>query len=136
MVQFVLSKIGALMQAARDNYSVDPVAFVAIYLVSVPVFYYSLLRMIRALAKGLGKEIMLWSSVFLCTVVAPFLYVLFFGRNLPWWVYGIIALLIGQGVFSLVRKLRASAARAKGRGAATGDVGPNEDVIEVENQNM
>jgi hypothetical protein len=131
MVQFVLSKIGALMQAARDNYSVDPVVFVVIYLVSVPVFYYSLFRMVRALAKGLGKEIMLWSSVFLCTVVAPFLYVLFFGRNLPWWVYGIIALLIGQGVFSLVRKLRASpAARAQGRGAATGDVGPDEDVIE------
>jgi hypothetical protein len=32
--------------------------------------------------------------------------VLFFGRNLPWWVYGIIALLIGQGVFSLATKLR------------------------------
>jgi len=38
--------------------------------------------------------------------VAPFLYVLLFGRNLPWWVYGILALLIGQGVFSLVWKLR------------------------------
>ena len=106
MVQFVLSKIEALMQTARDNYSVDPVVFLVIYLVSGPFFYYSLFRMIRALAKKLGKEVMLWSAIFLCANVAPFLYVLLFGRNLPWWVYGIIALLIGQGVFSLVMKLR------------------------------
>ena len=37
---------------------------------------------------------------------APFVYVLLFGRNLPWWIYVVIGLLIGQGVFSLVRRLR------------------------------
>jgi hypothetical protein len=106
MVQFVIAKIEALMQAARDNYRVDPVIFLVIYLGSAPLFYYSLFRMIRALAKRLGKEVMLWSAIFLCANVAPFLYVLLFGRDLPWWVYGVIALLIGQGVFSLVMKLR------------------------------
>jgi ABC-type Co2+ transport system permease subunit len=106
MIQFVIVKIEALMQAARDNYGVNPVVFLVIYLVSAPFFYYSLFRLIRALAKRLGRQVMLWSAVFLCANVAPFLYVLLFGRNLPWWVYGIIALLIGQGVFSLVWKLR------------------------------
>ena len=106
MIQFILSKIEPIMQTARDTYGVDPIIFLVIYLGSAPVFYYSLFRMIRALAKRRGKEIMLWSAVFMCATVAPFLYVLFFGRNLPWWVYGIIALLIGQGVFSLVTKLR------------------------------
>jgi len=110
MVQFVISKIEPLMQAARDNYSVDPLVFLVIYLVSAPFFYYSLFRMIQALARRLGKEVMLWSAIFLCANVAPFLYVLVFGRNLPWWVYGIIALLIGQGVFSLVMKLRSKPA--------------------------
>ena len=85
MVQFVIAKIEALMQAARDDYSVDPVVFLVIYLVSAPVFYYSLFRMIRALAKRLGKQVMLWSAIFLCANVAPLLYVLVFGRNLPWW---------------------------------------------------
>jgi hypothetical protein len=32
--------------------------------------------------------------------------VIFFGRNIPWWVYGIIALLIGLGILSLSMKLR------------------------------
>ena len=115
MIRFVLAWFEALMRAARDTYSVDPVVFLLIYLVSAPVFYYSLFRMIRALARRLGKEAALWSSVFLCAVVAPFLYVLFFGRNLPWWVYGIIALLIAQSILSLAMKLRGkSASGAKG----------------------
>ena len=106
MVQIVLSEIEKLMQTARDDYGVNPVIFLVIYLVSAPVFYYSLFRMVRALAQKVGREIMLWSAIFLGANIAPFLYVLVFGRNLPWWVYGIIALLIGQGIFFLVRKLR------------------------------
>lgn len=114
MVQIVIGKIEALMQTARDNYCVDPVIFLIIYLGSAPVFYYSLFRLIRATAKRIGKDVMLWSAIFLCANVAPFVYVLSFGRNLPWWVYGVIALLIGQGVFSLAKKLRGKpAASAK-----------------------
>jgi hypothetical protein len=101
----VLGEIRELMSAARANYGVNPVIFLVIYLGSVPFFYYSIFRMVRALAKRLQNEVMIWSAVFLAATAAPFLYVLFFGRNLPWWVYLIIAALIGQGVYSLVRKL-------------------------------
>jgi hypothetical protein len=106
MLEEVISKFEELVQAARDIYGVDPVVFLVIYLVCMPIFYYSLFRTLRALTKKLGKEVMLWSAIFLCANVAPFIYVLFFGRNIPWWVYGIIAILIGQGVLSLVMKLR------------------------------
>jgi hypothetical protein len=117
MIQFVLSKIEPIMQTARDTYGVDPIIFLVIYLGSAPVFYYSLFRMIRAAAQRLGKQVMLWGTVFLCANVAPFVYVLLFGHNLPWWVYGIIAVLIGQGVYSLVTKLRSKpAAGTKGEG--------------------
>jgi hypothetical protein len=101
----VLGGIRELMRGARENYGVDPVAFLVIYLVSVPFFYYSIFRMVRGLAKGLRNEILLWSMIFLAATAAPFLYVLLFGRNLPWWVYVVITLLIGQGVYSLVRRL-------------------------------
>jgi hypothetical protein len=106
MLEPIISKIEELMQTARDRYGVNPVIFLIIYLVCVPFFYYSLFRTFRALAKKLGKEVMLWSTIFLCSTVAPFIYVLFFGRNMPWWVYGIIAALIGQGILSFVMKLR------------------------------
>jgi hypothetical protein len=128
MVQLILSQIDELMQTARNNYHVDPVIFLVIYFLSVPFFYYSLFRMIRAIPKKLGNEIMLWSTIFLCANVAPFIYVLLFGRNLPWWVYGVIALLIGQGVFSLVRKLRGKpAASATGEAAEHGFQAPPDD---------
>ena len=106
MLKHVITWIEDLMRTARETYGVNPVVFVSIYLVCVPFFYYSLFRMARALSKKLAKEIMLWSAIFLCANVAPFVYVLFFGRNIPWWVYGIIAILIGQVVLSLVMKLR------------------------------
>lgn len=101
----VLGAIRQMMQAARVNYGVDPIVFIVIYLSSVPFFYYSIFRMVRALARKRGNEIMVWSMIFLAATAAPFLYVLFFGRNLPWWVYVVIALLIGQGVYSLIRRL-------------------------------
>jgi presenilin-like A22 family membrane protease len=88
----ILRWVRELMRTARESYGVDPVAFLVIYLVSVPFFYFAIFRMVR-------------STVFLAATAAPFLYVLLFGRNLPWWVYAVIALLIGQGVYSLVRRL-------------------------------
>jgi hypothetical protein len=102
----VLGEIGRLMQGARDTYGVDPVVFIVIYFVSVPFFYFSIYRMVRALAKRRQQEILVWCMVFLGATAAPFLYVLFFGHNLPWWVYVVIAALIGQGVWSLIRRLR------------------------------
>ncbi len=106
MVEYIISKIGDLSKIARDRYHVNPILFILIYLVSVPIFYYSLFRTLRALAKKLGNEIMLWGAIFLCANIAPFLYVLIFGRNIPWWVYGMMAILIGQGVYALVLKFR------------------------------
>ena len=108
MVQYFISMLQALMQAARDTYNVDPVVFLVIYLVSMPVFYYSAFRLIRAIGKRLGTQIALWSAIFLCANVGPYVYVLIFGRNLPWWVYGILTLLIGLCVYALISKLRAN----------------------------
>jgi hypothetical protein len=102
----ILGSIRGLMRTARESYGVDPVAFLVIYLATVPFFYYSIFRMLRALARRRQQEIIVWSMVFLGSTAAPFVYVLLFGRNLPWWVYVVIGLLIGQGVYSLIRRLR------------------------------
>ncbi len=106
MIEFVVSKVDRIIKQAIDYYGVNPAIFLVIYFMSVPFFYYSLFRIVQAFARKRGKEALLWGAVFLCATIAPFIYVLFFGRNLPRWVYGIIALLIGSGIFSLIRKLR------------------------------
>jgi len=106
MLEFILSRLQELMRTARDYYGVNPVIFLILFLGSAPFFYYSLFRLGRALLQKSGAAIRLWSFVFLCATAAPFVYVLLFGRHLPWWIYIVIALLIGQGVFSLIRQRR------------------------------
>ena len=109
MLESIVSFLQELFQTARVEYGVNPAVFVAIYLACVPVFYYSLFRTLRALRRQQGNEVMLWSAIFLCSTVAPFVYVLFFGRNLPWWAYAIIVILVGQGILALVMRIRRNA---------------------------
>ncbi len=120
----VLGFIRELMETARMRYGVDPVVFLVIYIASVPFFYYSIFRVVRGLARRRQNEVITWSMVFLGATVAPFLYVLVFGRNLPWWVYVLVALLIGQGIYSLVRRLRGKRGTAQAGGDGSGVTRP------------
>ncbi len=106
LAHIVVEWVGKQMEAARLSYGVNPVVFLVILFGASPVFYYSIYRMVRALAKKQVNEVTLWSTVFLLSTAAPYLYVLVAGHNIPWWVYIIIGLLFGQGVWSLVRRLR------------------------------
>ncbi len=113
MLQLLLSHAQSLMQTARDTYGVNPIIFLVLYLGCVPVWYYSLFRSIGAAARRLGNAAMLWSAVFLIATVLPFVYVMIFGRNIPWWIYALIAVLVAQGIYALVKRLRQpSATRA------------------------
>jgi hypothetical protein len=106
MIEYIKSQIENIMKVAQDNYGVNPIIFLAIYLLCVPIFYYSIIRTIRAITKKLTKDIMIWSAIFLGANVAPFIYVIFFGHNIPWWVYGVLIILVGQGIYSLFAKIR------------------------------
>ncbi len=106
MLQYLLSQVQSLMQTARETYGVNPVIFLVLYLGCTPFWYYSIFRTLRAVASRSSNAIMLWSAVFLVATVLPFIYVMAFGRNIPWWVYALIAVLVVQGLYSLVRKIR------------------------------
>ena len=106
IVHLLIAAMRGWTEAARMSYRVDPIIWLIIGTAASPVFYYSIYRVVRAVTKKSSQEIMLWSMIFGCAVLAPYLYVLLFGRNLPWWVYAAIVLLIGQGAYTLVRKVR------------------------------
>lgn len=105
MVQFILGKIREIMDMASARYGVNPIVFLVMYVGMAPFWYYTIYRTIRAVAKKNGRDMMLWGAICLVVTVAPYVYVLIFGRNMPWWIYIIIGLLVGQGIYSLVRKL-------------------------------
>ncbi len=106
ILRVILDWVGKQMTAAREIYGVDPVVFLALLFGASPVFYFSIYRMVRAVAKRRLNEVTVWSMIFLLSTVAPYLYVLVAGRNIPWWVYIIIGLVVAQGIWSLVRRLR------------------------------
>jgi hypothetical protein len=104
-VSFVLSKIGGIMDIARTRYNVNPVIFLILYVVPGPFWYYTIFRTIRAIARKDSSQAMLWGMICLVLTVEPYVYVLIFGRNMPWWIYIIIGVLVAQGIFTLVRRL-------------------------------
>ena len=106
MIDFIITKIESIMNTAKEIYNVDPIIFLVIYFICVPVFYFSLYKTIRSIAQKNTKSTLLWSTVFLASCVAPFLYVMIFGRNIPWWVYIIIVILIGQSVYSIINRIK------------------------------
>jgi hypothetical protein len=105
-IDSLVAKLTGWMDAMQAQYGVHPVVFLVLTTACAPFFYFSIYKLIRALAKKDPNRIMVWSAVFLGATVLPYLYVLLFGRNMPWWIYLVLGLLIAQGVYSLVKKLR------------------------------
>ncbi len=106
MIDAIIGWIDGLATSIRERHAVNPYLFLALSVVCGPLFYYSLYRMARAF-KDDRRSVARWSLLFLAATVIPYLYVLIFGRNLPWWVYGVLAAAIGWGVYQLAGKLRA-----------------------------
>ena len=106
MLQPILAWLQEFMRTARETYGVEPIIFLVLYLACAPLWWYSVVRVINATVRKLPDQILPWGSVFLVATVAPFVYVLLFGHNLPAWVYGVIAILVLESLFMLYRRIR------------------------------
>lgn len=114
ILQIVINWLNGVMRIAHENYSVDPVVFVVLIVACAPFFYYSIYRLVRCVAKRETQRIAMWSTVFLGSTALPYIYVLLFGRNIPWYIYVVIGLLLAQGVYSLVKRLRGGGKKSAG----------------------
>jgi hypothetical protein len=114
MFEFMVAKVQAWIASTRETYGVDPVVFLVISTVNAPFFYFTIYKSVKAVAKRDTGRLPLWATLFLVSVVVPYVYVLFWGRNLPWYIYAAMGLLVAQGVWTLVKKVRRKGP-AKGR---------------------
>ncbi len=105
MVEILYNLIESIMTNAKEIHHVDPIIFLAIHLLCTPIFYFSLYKTIRSMAKKIMKDTLMWSTVFLASFVAPYIYVILFGKNIPWWVYLIIAVIVAQSIYSMINRL-------------------------------
>ncbi len=87
-----------------ENYGVNPLIFGAIYIGAIPFFSLSVGWLIRNYR--LGKSVVLPATAALFFFVSAYIYLIFAGKNVPFWVYGIVILLVAFGAYSTVKKVQ------------------------------
>ena len=107
----LIAGIQPWMDSVRAQYGVNSIVFLILMVLCAPFFYFSIYRLIRAGVKKDRGALTLWSTVFLAATILPYLYVLFFGHNLPWYVYLILAVLIAHSAWSLYKRLKGKKAK-------------------------
>ena len=106
MWRTILAYITTKAESIQSDFSVNPYIFLMLLVACAPLFYYSIYRLAKSAIRREIGVLARWGVIFLAATSTPYLYVLFFGRNMPWWIYLIFGALILQGVISLIRKLR------------------------------
>jgi ABC-type Co2+ transport system permease subunit len=86
------------------EYGVNPLIFGAIYVGAIPFFSFSIGWLIRNYRKS--KSIVLPALAAMFFFISAYIYLIFAGKNVPWWVYGAVVLLVVIGAYSTVKKVR------------------------------
>ncbi|MFM9908074.1 MAG: hypothetical protein ACKVOW_01925 [Chitinophagaceae bacterium] len=88
-----------------NNYEVDPLLFLGIHIVATPLFFLAVAWLIKNFKskKPLGLPIFLAVLIF----NAANIYLVLFGRNIPWFIYAILGLTtVISGYFSYKKILK------------------------------
>ena len=98
------------------EYGVNPYIFGAIYVGAIPFFLATVAWMVRRKRRGQPIALQIIIAGFLA--MSAYIYLIFAGRNLAWWVYAIIAALVLYSIWSLIKKVREPAPQAADRTSA------------------
>lgn len=113
-----LNFIESWRSIAVDTYRVDPVIFIALMLISTPFYYYGLFEIGRVIF-GLRKKHKLSSKnvirdkIFIRGLIVyevawalPYIYIVFWGDNIPIWVWIFVSLNLLLGIFLFYTKIK------------------------------
>jgi len=89
------------------KYNVNPVIFGSIYVGAIPFFTLCVAWIVSNLRRKKSIVVPTLSASFF--FISAYLYLLMVGRNIPLWVYAVVVAMIGFGLFSTIRKIRAKA---------------------------
>ena len=92
------------VMALGAHYDVNPIVFAILYLAHHPLFWGTMVWLAaRVRAKQPVRAVVALGVFFW---LLPYLYVFAFGRGLPWWVYGVTALVLAIGGVHAVHEIR------------------------------
>ncbi|MEO8398605.1 MAG: DUF547 domain-containing protein [Ignavibacteriaceae bacterium] len=101
---FDLDTIKGWFLSLGKNYNVNPWIFGGIYVGAIPFFTLCVGWIISNYRKN--KSIVLPSLLTGFFFISAYLYLIIVGENVPWWVYGIVVLMIAYGTYSTIKKIR------------------------------
>lgn len=87
-----------------EEYGVNPIIFGSIYVGAIPFFTLSIAWLIKNYRKGVSIVLPVLSASFF--FVSAYLYLMIAGQNVPWWVYGIVVLMLVYGAWSTFRNVK------------------------------
>lgn len=90
------------------QYGVDPLIFGAIYVGAIPFFLLFSAWTVRRLRAGRPATVPIIGTG--VSFVSAYLYLAVAGRNIPWWVWAVLAAFVAAGAWSAVRDVRKKAA--------------------------
>lgn len=86
------------------EYGVNPIIFGMIYVGAIPFFTLSIAWLVRNCKKKLPIVLPVLSASFF--FVSAYLYLMIAGQNVPWWVYGIVVLMVLFGAWSTYQNIQ------------------------------
>lgn len=87
-----------------NRYGVNPIIFGSIYVGAIPFFMASVTWLIHSYRKN--KSIVLPALCAIGCFISAYVYLIIVGENVPWWVYGIVVLMVLYGAWSTFRSVR------------------------------
>lgn len=86
------------------QYGVNPFIFGGIYVGAIPFFTLSITWLVRNYKKD--KSIVLPAMAATTCFISAYIYLMIAGQNVPWWVYGVVALLVLYGAWSTYKNVK------------------------------
>ena len=88
-----------------EKYNVNPYIFGGIYVGAIPFFFFFLYLTIKKIRQK--KSFVIPALLTGLFFISAYLYLIIVGKNIPFWVYIFIGILVVYGVYSTIKKIRA-----------------------------
>ncbi|MDZ7715469.1 MAG: hypothetical protein U5J95_04575 [Balneolaceae bacterium] len=87
-----------------EQYGVNPIIFGSIYVGAIPFFMLSITWLVKNYRRN--KSIVLPSLAATSCFISAYVYLIIAGKNVPWWVYGIVVSMVIYGVWSTYKNVQ------------------------------
>lgn len=99
-----LDNIYVWFMSLGETYGVNPLIFGAIYVGAIPFFTLSIGWLVSNYRKGTSIVLPVLSASFF--FVSAYLYLMIAGKNVPFWVYGVVVAMLLYGAWSTYKNVK------------------------------